>query len=55
MFVYCYHDKSKLAHSLPCHPYGVKGGVEIKLICLNTYVILCIYDNFHCSCAIKPC
>jgi hypothetical protein len=28
--------------------FGVKGELEAKLICSNTYVISGIYSNFHC-------
>ncbi len=27
--------------------FGVKSGIEIKLFCLNTHYILCIYFKFH--------
>jgi hypothetical protein len=35
--------------------FEMKSGVELKLIFKNPNVILCIYDNFHCFCAIGPC
>ncbi len=27
--------------------FGVKGGIEAKLVCSYTHVILCIYFNFQ--------
>jgi hypothetical protein len=27
--------------------FGVKGGIEAKLVCSNTHVILCISSNFY--------
>jgi hypothetical protein len=27
--------------------FGLKGGIEAKLVCSNTHVTLCIYSNFH--------
>jgi hypothetical protein len=32
--------------------FGAKGGVEVKLVCSNTHVNLCIYNNFYCSYAV---
>ncbi len=32
--------------------FGVKNGVEVKLICLNTHFILCFCHNLHCFYAI---
>ncbi len=34
--------------------FSVKGGVEVKLVKLNTHVILYIYDGFHYSCVMWP-
>jgi hypothetical protein len=28
--------------------FGVKNGVEVKLICLNARFILCVCHNLHC-------
>jgi hypothetical protein len=34
--------------------FSVKSGVEVKLVKLNTHVILYIYDGFHYSCVMWP-